>query len=157
VHAGLLTAGSPARIYGYVAAPSGHFSGSTRNGITSLDYAAWPGAFQFTEPDRATFPPEGATVVGWSDAATAYRENPGTHVVWCPPNGVAATVWGQGPYTDDSSMCTAGVHAGAISLAAGGQVTIRTVPAARTYPASTQNGITTLDYGAYENAFEVVR
>jgi hypothetical protein len=157
VHAGRLPSGASGRVYGYIAPPSGHFAGSERNGIATQDYGAWPGAYQFTAPDPSTFPPANATVVGWPDAGTAYRENPGTHIVWCPPNGVAATVWGRGPYTDDSSMCTAAVHAGAISLATGGQVTIRTVPALRAYPASEENGVTTMEYGAYEHAFEVVR
>jgi hypothetical protein len=157
VHAGRLTSDASGRVYGYIVPPLGHFAGSARNGITSLDYGAWPGAFQFTAPDPSTFPPSGATVVGWSDAATAYRETPGTHSVWCPPGGEAATVWGSGPYTDDSSICSAAVHAGAISLAQGGAVTISTANALRAYPASAQNGVQTLAYGAYENAFEVVR
>ncbi|MBL9111636.1 MAG: hypothetical protein JNM74_20300 [Myxococcales bacterium] len=157
VHAGQLAPATAGRVNGYIAPPLGHYRGSTRGGVTSLDYGAWPGAFQFARPDPATFPPTGVTVVGWSDAATTYREMPGTHVVWCPPGGEANTVWGAGPYTDDSSMCTAAVHAGAISLAGGGSVTIRTASALRAYPGTAQNGVTSLDYGAYEHAFDVVR
>lgn len=157
VHAGLLEPDETGRIRGYIVPPLAAFAGSEQHGVRSLDYGAWPGAFQFSRPDPSTFPPSGATVIGWSDSATGYRGSPGTHVVWCPPGGTAATVWGAGPYTDDSSICTAAVHAGAITLLAGGQVTIRTAEPLASYPASTANGITTIAYGPYEHAFSVER
>jgi LCCL domain len=55
----------------------------------------------------------------------------------CPPGkAVAGQVIGSGPYTDGSSICAAGVHAGAIRAAAGGLVTIEVRPGEAHYSAS---------------------
>ena len=54
------------------------------------------------------------------------------------PTGKAATgqVIGSGPYTDGSSICAAGVHAGVIRAASGGLVTIEMRPGEVHYAAS---------------------
>jgi hypothetical protein len=55
----------------------------------------------------------------------------------CPPGKpVAGQVTGSGPYTDGSSICAAGVHAGAIRAATGGLVTIEVRPGEAHYTAS---------------------
>jgi hypothetical protein len=55
----------------------------------------------------------------------------------CPPGkAVAGQVIGSGPYTDGSSICAAGVHAGAIRAATGGLVTIEVRPGEPRYTAS---------------------
>ncbi len=47
----------------------------------------------------------------------------------CPPGKpVPGQVVGSGPYTDGSSICAAGVHAGVIQAATGGLVTIEVRP-----------------------------
>jgi len=73
----------------------------------------------------------------------------------CPPNGTARRVWGVDVYTDDSSICTAAVHAGEISLADGGQVMIEIRPGQGVYTSSTRNGITSLPYDAWDGSFIV--
>lgn len=74
----------------------------------------------------------------------------------CAPGGTAGTVWGTDEYTHDSSVCTAAVHAGAITLAAGGDVTIEMRGAHTEYAASTRNGITSRSYGAWSCSFTVI-
>jgi LCCL domain-containing protein len=55
----------------------------------------------------------------------------------CPPGKAAAgQVIGSGPYTDGSSICAAGVHAGVIRAAGGGLVTIEMRPGEAHYLAS---------------------
>jgi len=55
----------------------------------------------------------------------------------CPPGKAAAgQVTGSGPYTDGSSICAAGVHAGVIRAASGGLVTIEMRPGEAHYAAS---------------------
>ncbi len=65
--------------------------------------------------------------------------------------GVAGTgsVWGSGPYTDDSNVSRAAVHQGLISV--GQTATISRTPAGyvSNYVGSTRNGVTTSSYGAY--------
>src|SRR5215475_4151215 len=55
----------------------------------------------------------------------------------CPPGKPASgQVVGSGPYTDGSSICAAGAHAGAIRAASGGLVTIEVRPGQTRYVGS---------------------
>jgi hypothetical protein len=109
----------------------------------------------------ATAPPSdppAATPDPWRANATQYRGDPtGTrHTIECPPGGEPATVWGTTFYTDDSSICTAAVHRGAITFEAGGTVTFEMQPGQDSYEGSTQNGVTSLDYGTWAGSFVIV-
>ncbi len=73
-----------------------------------------------------------------------------------PPGGAFGTVWGSGTYTDDSSVCTAGVHAGVISQQGGGVVVIVISPGLSSYEGSTSNGVTSVGYGSWYGSFQVV-
>jgi hypothetical protein len=93
-----------------------------------------------------------ATNVTWSTTATAFRADSANalRVAYdCPANGTASVIWGSDTYTDDSSVCTAGVHAGKITLADGGRVIIEMRPGQSAYTASTRNGVTSLQYGSW--------
>src|ERR1700722_1451752 len=67
----------------------------------------------------------------------------------CPAYGSSGTVWGTGVYTYDSSVCTAAVLEGRITLAGGGKVVIEVLPGRGSYQGSTRNGITSNSYGSY--------
>lgn len=73
----------------------------------------------------------------------------------CPADGTADAVWGTDIYTDDSSICTAAVHVGRITLAAGGEVTIEIRPGQASYPPSARNGISSYPYGEWDRSFIV--
>lgn len=63
----------------------------------------------------------------WTWHAIAHRDDrPGSSFEQqCPPNGaLSASVWGTTIYTDDSSICTAAVHAGVITRERGGTVRV---------------------------------
>ena len=70
-----------------------------------------------------------------------------------PAQGSASSVWGTGIYTDDSSIGTAAVHAGLISFASGGKVTIKIVEGMSSYEGSQSNGVATSGYGAWGGSF----
>ena len=65
------------------------------------------------------------------------------------------TVWGTDDYTDDSSVCAAAVHAGAITKATGGRVNIEMLTGLPSYSASTRHGVTTSPWGAWPCRFRV--
>jgi hypothetical protein len=74
--------------------------------------------------------------------------------VLCPGGGHIEGAWGTDIYTDDSSICTAAVHAGLLSTKDGGTVTIEMRPDAGQYAGSLRNGVRTGDWmepwtGAY--------
>lgn len=76
----------------------------------------------------------------------------------CPRGRPGATrVVGNGPYTDDSSICSAAVHAGAIGAKDGGDVTIEIRPGEAHYAASERNYIRTAAYDhAWSGSFVVL-
>lgn len=66
------------------------------------------------------------------------------------------TVWGTGPYTDDSKICRAAVHAGVIS-STGGHIEIQAVKVQPSYQGSSRNGIQTTKYGPWKGSIIVRR
>jgi hypothetical protein len=64
-------------------------------------------------------------------------------------------IWGNDVYTTVSSVCTAAVHAGVITLESGGEVTIEMKPGRSVYGSTTRNGITSNTYGEFSHSFVV--
>jgi anti-sigma factor RsiW len=95
------------------------------------------------------------SLIGWDDTAIAFRGWTGTRIgLMCPGGSRGRTVWGSGPYTDDSSICTAAVHAGLITLAEGGRVVIDIGPRFPDYRGTSANGVETLDWeGGWSGSF----
>lgn len=99
-----------------------------------------------------------ATGVTWSTDARTWRGMNGTRIRFdCPGGGSGAgSVYGSDLYTDDSPVCGAGVHAGRISLSAGGVVVIEIRAGAASYAATTRYGVTSNSYAAYDGSFLVL-
>ena len=75
----------------------------------------------------------------------------------CPPGKpLPSRVAGSGPYTDDSSICTAAVHAGVIRAKSGGEVSIEIRPGQASYAGSERNYIKSGDYPAWSGSFVVL-
>jgi len=68
---------------------------------------------------------------------------------------VGGTVWGTDVYTGDSSLGTAVVHAGLVKLGETRVVRVTVLEPLATYRGSTQNGVTSHDYGSYPTAYRV--
>lgn len=72
----------------------------------------------------------------------------------CPSDFQASGVWGSGPYTADSNICSAALHSGLLSFSdtvvqvvrRGGQ---------SSYAGSVNNGVTTSNWGTYGSSFDV--
>lgn len=156
VHVGLLTFAKGGKVeIEMVEAPGSYESGSA-NGVESLDYGSWPGAFTFPEAPPGT----GTFTLGtrsWNLTANSLSLKVGDkRPINCSGGGTIGSVWGTGTYTADSSICSAAVHAGLIDQAKGGEVTIEVVAGIATYEGSTANGVTTSSYGAYDPAYRFV-
>jgi hypothetical protein len=90
----------------------------------------------------------------WGSIADMHRGKNGQRFQYaCPPGGSPGTIFGTNIYTDDSSVCTAAVHAGLISFAAGGTVTIEIGAGQMSYAASTRNGVTSNAYSRWHGSF----
>lgn len=95
-----------------------------------------------------------AANVTWSSTATAFRGQDNRRVAYdCPADGFFTVVWGTDIYTDDSSVCTAAVHAGKITKEAGGRVVIEIRPGEDSYESSTRNGVTSSSWPSWGGSF----
>lgn len=93
--------------------------------------------------------------ITWATQADQWRLNIGAQLILvCPGGGnISSRLWGTDVYTNDSSICTAAVHAGIITREAGGVVTIEIRPGANSYVGTTRNGLTSLSYGRWNGSF----
>ena len=93
----------------------------------------------------------------WAADAIEHRGSNGENFEYdCAPGGQGQTAYGTDLYTDDSSVCTAAVHVGAITLADGGTVTIEIQPGWDSYVGSERNGISTSSYGSWPGSFVIL-
>lgn len=101
----------------------------------------------------------GAEEIDWTRQADPWRGNNGRrYSLRCKARGtISSRVWGTDVYTDDSSICSAAVHAGLVTTSSGGTVTIEIRPGQNSYTASTRNGITSQRYDAWNGSFVFVR
>lgn len=136
-HAGLFTRGTTTAVTIVMEGERQAFTASTRNSITSLAYGPWSGTYSFVRDGQPGQIDWNTTIV----SVAADYLMPITLV--CPPAGESdrGVIWGSGVYPDDSAICVAGVHAGAISLA-GGALTVTRVPKQASFPSITRNDIT---------------
>ena len=135
-----------------IAEGSDEYFGTTVNGVESASYGAWPGSFIF--PDAETV--EVTTEIAWDRAANFYDKADSPVTVTCMANGSQGSVWGTGPFTADSSICTAALYAGVITAHYGGEVTFEFSDGRDSYDSGEANGVTTKSYGAYGDSFDFV-
>ena len=99
---------------------------------------------------------EDITPIAWDTTASGFKGEAGqTYTFRCPAEGTEQGVYGSDIYTQDSSICTAAVHAGLFSLAQGGVVTIEYRPGRSTYGSTVRNGVKSRTWGEYPRSFVV--
>jgi hypothetical protein len=156
VHVGVISLAGGGLVTFEIRPGEAAYTASTRNRVTSSAYGAWSGSFVIVTA-VPTYPGIGDGGSGWTANAAQFRNWYGAIFEFdCPPNGTASTVWGTNIYTDDSSVCTAAVHGGLITLKKGGKVKIQIREGLTAYRASTRNGIRTNSYPAWPASFIVV-
>jgi LCCL domain len=70
--------------------------------------------------------------------------------------GVAeGQVWGSGPYTRDSVMGAAAVHAGLLKPGETAVLRLTVMPALKSYPGTLRNGVTTSDYAEFPDCWQL--
>ncbi len=143
VHAGLISAQQGGVVTVEIRPDAGQYGGTSRNGMGTGDWMEpWNGAFIFVwgealkEPEPAIAATDTAQVDSWAGQVG--------RVLTFQCNGPLElhTIYGTDVYTDDSSVCSAAVHAGLITQKAGGMVTIKLQQGINSFTASTRNGVT---------------
>lgn len=153
VHVGLITVEQGGAVVYQMAAGEDSYAGMEGHGVTSQAYGVWPVSFIFPEapPGSGTFT---ASIATWDQNASAADLKVGDKiVVGCSTGGHLGSVWGTDIYTSDSSICSAAVLQGLITVDKGGIVVAQIVPGAKSYTGSTKNGVTSQDYGSWDRSF----
>jgi hypothetical protein len=149
VHAGVITFEAGGTVVIEISPGRNGYLGSMQNRIAS---------FHSSERAPGSFVVVGAPTPAWGLTAVEHRGAIGQQFTYeCPPRGDAYPIWGTGTYTDDSSICTAAVHRGIISLTYGGTVTIEIRPGRARYQRTRQNGITSSRWGPWDGSFGFVQ
>jgi flagellar basal body-associated protein FliL len=109
-----------------------------------------------SKPTPQTDDANEVTPIAWNTSGATFKSDVGlTYKFQCPESGTPSAIWGSDIYTADSSICTAAVHAGIISLEKGGTVTIEFRPGRATYGSTVRNGITSNTFGEFARSFVV--
>jgi hypothetical protein len=85
---------------------------------------------------------------------TNFRDKVGQTLAFEVTGSDQGTVWGTNPYTDDSPLAVAAVHAGVLRVGEKGVVRVTISPGRDSYTGTTHNGITSLPYGAWEGSYQ---
>ena len=115
------------------------YPASTANGITTSSWGSYGASFEIIRVQAAA-------------ACGAFPVGAAEHRCSCT-GAERGSVWGSGPYTADSSICVAARHAGVIG-ATGGTVLAMGLPGQASYPGSSNNGVTTSNWGSYGASFD---
>ena len=86
---------------------------------------------------------------------TEYRDRIGESFFFDVTGESGYSVWGSEVYTDDSYLATATVHAGVLKVGQRGIVKVTIYKSPDAHRGSTQNGVTTFNWGAYTASYTV--
>lgn len=87
---------------------------------------------------------------------TSYRGQTGATLSFTVTGATSGSVWGSGPYTDDSSLAAAAVHAGVLQPGQTGTVQVVIEPGQQSYSGSTAYGVTSSNYGSWGGGYSFV-
>jgi hypothetical protein len=153
VHAGLITVEDGGEVTIEILEGQDEYLAAESNGVESKVFGPFEGSFSFPDAE----PIEVAATIGWDRAANFYAGREVTEfTVECEAGGQPGSVWGTDVYTDDSSICTAAVHAGVITADEGGEVTFEITGGEQSYEGTEANGISSQDFGPYDGSFRFV-
>jgi hypothetical protein len=120
------------------------YIGSSRNGVASHDFGRYGTSITFAGIALPSGPEPCPTTLSIN------RDLPTPFSCACSAGAasISGAVWGTDLYTDDSALCLAAVHAGAIGRE-GGVVTVLRSEGRPLYVGSARNGVTSYDFGSY--------
>ncbi len=77
------------------------------------------------------------------------------HFVYLKSGTSEGAVWGSGPYTLDSNLRSAAIHAGVLPREGSGIVRVVCVKSPGSFSGSSRNGVSSSSYGSYGKAFQI--
>jgi hypothetical protein len=150
VHAGVLKVGQAGIVTLEIVPGELSYNGVARNGIASRSYGPWNAGYRIVGAEATS----AAQTAPAPDNLTLYRGQNGTVLEFAVTGAAEGTVWGDGIYTDDSSIAAATVHAGLLQPGETGAVVVEIMPGQANYSGTTANGVTSGSYGQWSGSFK---
>ncbi len=85
----------------------------------------------------------------------AFRAHQGKPLYFLVTGAASGSLWGSNPYTDDSTLAAAAVHAGLLKTGQSGVIKVTPSAGLSSYAGSAANGLTSNSYGSYSGSFSV--
>ncbi len=130
------------------------YGGSEAHGVTTGSWGSYDESIAIAAVPRGGKTGGARPALADAPACDAVPEDGAPVICGCTEGFARGPIWGSGPYTGDSDICTAALHAGAIG-AAGGLIELRRFAGQPAYEGSDRNGITARDWGSYPVSFDV--
>jgi formylglycine-generating enzyme required for sulfatase activity len=86
---------------------------------------------------------------------SSFRGSKSTNLVFEIEGHDRCPIWGSNPYTDDSCLRTAAVHAGVLKPGEKGRVRVTLLPGQSSYVGASRNGITSGRWGGWEGSYRI--
>ena len=121
------------------------------------NYDAQPQGYNAQTTYNTPVQPQSSVIeAGCSFDANKIDGHQGTTAMVNCPSGCAGqgSIYGSNPYTSDTNICNAAIHAGVIGPQ-GGMVQVQKTPGRPAYRGTTANGLKSYDYGKYRESAEL--
>ncbi len=177
VHAGAIGEGQTGQVVIEVLQGAPSYTGSSRNGVASQFWPSYPLSFRFVaafgqvaspfpqspggmtgmQPFTPAPAPAPAVLYAFEDPALLRQMKAGAGTVFhfMVTGARTGSLWGSGPYTLDSSLAAAAVHAGALTAGQQGVVKVTIVPGQSSFQGGMRNGVSSGSWGAYPTGYLV--
>lgn len=152
VHAGYVKEGESAIVTIKILPGQSSYPSVTRNGITSIAYNSWDVSYQIISSSKTNE----AVLVNPDIGLIHFRNSIGDVYNFRVVGTDKGSLWGDGIYTDDSTLGKAAVHSGALKLGEEGVVTVKILPSQNSYNSTTKNNIESKAYGKWHGSFEII-
>lgn len=157
VHAGLVDAGETKVIRAAILPGRRHYTGSLRHGIASRDWGNWGSTYRLA-PLAGAIPAEGMQeVIDDPGNVTRFHLPVGATLRVRVTGSIDGFIWGNEPYTYDSDLSTAAVHAGVLQVGETGIVKVTIQPVQYGFPGTERNGVTSRDWLPWDGNYRVER
>lgn len=132
------------------------YVGTERNGVKAGKWGSFGSSFYF--PGKGDGKCAAAPKPAGNKCPRNFKSIPGVNAgtsITCECDSSqtgSGPVWGSDIYTQDSSICRAAVHAGAIT-SSGGSVTAKAASGCKSYKGTNRNGVNSGKWGSYDASF----
>jgi hypothetical protein len=157
VHAGAAAVGELSYVKVTFLPGQDRYEGSSRNGVSSQSFGAFQGSVRIEPASPAPLKLPGGEDGSPLLPVGQLRGRSGVGFDVEVTGSTTGVVYGSGPYTDDSSIAAAAVHAGLLKSGETGMIRVVVDNGRESYPSSDRNGIRTQAYGPWGGSFRLER